>query len=146
MENGTHLIKETSNSLENIFKAIQTTAEIIADITEQMEVQSKESQNIHVAANGINDRVSNLMAAMEEETASATEIKSEIQSISILINEISASMQQQSAVTEEVSNAINENAQVTEEISSSGEEIAKSSEELAMNAQKLLEQVEQFKI
>jgi methyl-accepting chemotaxis protein len=146
VENGTELVKETSTSLEKIFEAIQITADIINEITGQMELQAKDTHNVYVAANDINSKINNLMAAMEEETAAAAEINNEIQSINELINEINASMHQQALASEEVSRAVNENAVGIEEISLSSEEIARSSEDLAENAQRLVEQVQQFKI
>lgn len=143
---GTCLIQDTSQSLEKIFEAIQLTSQAINEITEEMGLQSKEVNNIFMAANDISDRVSNLMASLEEGAASITEIKNDVDSINELMNEISASMEEQSAASDQISSAINENAAGIQEISLSSNEIAKSSEELAANAQRLVAQVQRFKI
>ncbi len=146
VESGTHLVKETSGSLERIFEAIRQTSDIINEITSEMEIQTKDIYKVHKSVNEINTQVNNLMAAMEEETASAAEIKNSIDSITQLINDISESMEQQSAASEQVSSAVNDNAAGIEEISAGGEEIATSAEELARSAQELIEQVARFKV
>ena len=146
VESGTELVRQTSDSLDKIFAAIQTTSKLIGEITEQMDRQSRETQSVFDSANAINDKVNELLAAMEEEAASVTEIRNKLDEINRVINEISASMEEQSAASEQVSNAANDNAAGIEEISASSEEIAKGAEELARNAEKLVAQVQKFKI
>lgn len=146
VESGTHLIQETSGSMDKIFEAIQLASNVTQEITSQMDVQSKDTNEVYHATNDINARVNNLMAAMEEETASAGEIKNSLDSINQVINDIMVSMEQQSAASVEVSSAVNDNAAGIEEISSGSEEIARSAEELARSAQELIEQVRRFNI
>jgi methyl-accepting chemotaxis protein len=146
VENGTYLVKETSTSLEKIFQAIHVTAEIIHDIRTQMELQSRDTQNVYTSANDINGKVSNLMSAMQEETAIASEMKNKCDLLNKMIDDISRTMEQQSSAVDQVSSAVNDNAAGIEEISSGSEEIAKNAEELAKSAQELIEQVRKFKL
>ncbi|HHY81582.1 MAG TPA: hypothetical protein GX505_02755 [Clostridiales bacterium] len=146
VESGTLLVKDTSDSLEKIFEAIQKTSDVINEITAQMDKQSQDVNDIYSSSNEINHRVDTLMAAMKKEAENAAGIKEKLASLHQMINEISRSMEQQSAAVEQVSCAVNDNAAGIEEISAGSEEIARSAEELANSAQQLIEQVQKFKI
>src|SRR5690554_3186923 len=63
VENGTLLVKETSNSLEKIFEAIQLTSDVIHDITSQMDTQTNEINGVFGSAEDINKKVGGLMSA-----------------------------------------------------------------------------------
>lgn len=145
-QNGAKVARGTSASLDRIFDAIKNTSEFANKITDEMNLQTQDFGSIREAANVISDKVSSLMAAMEEETASATEIKNRIDSISRLLEEIGRSIDEQSRASEHISDGINENAAGLEQISVSSEDIAKGAEDLSVSAQKLLEHVSRFKV
>ena len=146
VESGTELVKTTSGSLEKIFEAIQLTSEIIHEITDLMNTQAQDINRVYESADDINNKVSDLMKAMKEETESTADINQKLASLSKVIDEISEAMNQQSAAAEQVTHAVNENAAGIEEISLSSEEIARSADDLARSAQELVQQVQRFKI
>ena len=146
VESGTELVKTTSGSLEKIFEAIQLTSEIIHEITDLMNTQAQDINRVYESADDINNKVSDLMKAMKEETESTADINQKLASLSKVIDEISEAMNQQSAAAEQVTHAVNENAAGIEEISLSSEEIARSADDLARSAQELVQQVQRFNI
>ncbi|WZL79444.1 methyl-accepting chemotaxis protein [Eubacteriales bacterium mix99] len=146
VQSGTSLVKDTGSSLGKIFTAIQTTAEVINDITDRMDKQSRDINDVYDSANDIGGRADLLMEAMKQQRESAAEMKEKLDSMNHMASEISESMGQQSAASQQISSAVNDNAAGVEEVSTGSEEISRSAEELAKNAQELVEQVQKFKI
>ncbi|MCP4115343.1 MAG: HAMP domain-containing protein [Desulfobacteraceae bacterium] len=133
------LAKQTAEATRNI-------KERIGGIQDTTVTTVQEIGQITKVIDDINEIVSVIATAVEEQSATTREIASSISQVSQGIQEVNENVVQSSSVAGEIAQDIDEVNQAAGEISSSASQVNISSEELSKLGGQLKEMVEKFKI
>ena len=132
------LAKQTADSTQRITQRINLIQESTAGTI-------KEIEQISSVIDNVNEIVSTIAAAVEEQSITTKEIASNVSQASIGVQEVSENVTQSSTAASEVARDIAEVDQSSMEISNSSAQIQTSAEELEKLAEQLKGFVEKFK-
>ncbi len=133
------LAKQTSGATLEIrqkIEAIQTSTNLTVG----------EMSEIEVVINDVNDIVSTIATAVEEQSASTAEIATNVSQAAQGIAEVNENVSQSSTVSQEISEEISQVSQITAQISGDSSKVNRQSNELLALSKQLGEIVNQFKL
>jgi len=138
---------------EEIKALAQQTAKATSEINTKIvgvQTTTKESvtaiESIVDIINEINNIVTAVAAAIEEQSATTQEISNNVSQAAIGIEEVNSNVSQTSAVASDVTQEITQVSQAANEMNSGSEQVKTSAEELSNLAENLNEMVSRFKI
>ncbi|KAJ52348.1 methyl-accepting chemotaxis protein [Clostridium tetanomorphum] len=146
VKNGVDLVKDTGNSLDEIFEAIKKTADSINEIAKITLEQSKFSKSIMNSIEKVNEVSMQSSALVEEQSASVGEMVVEIERINNLTQQVASAAEEQSASSEEVLATSENVSNSASEVATGAEELATTAESMASKANMLIDTVSIFKI
>ncbi|WP_053954983.1 methyl-accepting chemotaxis protein [Inediibacterium massiliense] len=146
VENGVTLVKNTGNSLDQIFESINNTTGLINEIALSTEEQSQASQSIMEAIQKVNDLSVQVSAAVEEQVTAIDEVILSIEKVSELSQGVASAAEEQSAASEELLATAESISHMTNEVSASSEEMAATAQNLEDQAVTLSNITSKFKI
>jgi len=133
------LAKQTSSATDEIKRQID-------GIQGSTTCTVTEIQNISNVIKDVNDIVSTIAVAMDQQTSATKEIAMNISQASIGIQEVSKSVSETSAASSEIAKNISDVNQSSSECSSGSLDVQTSATELSQLAERLKQMVEQFKL
>lgn len=133
------LAKQTASATSEIKKEIE-------NIRATISVTIKEIQQISDVNNEINDIVSSIATAVEEQFVTTKEVAENISQASTGFSEVNQNVVQTAAVTQDITKDISEINQAAGEMSNSSSKVMLSAEQLQKLAQRLNEIVKMFKV
>ncbi|WP_129595799.1 methyl-accepting chemotaxis protein [Anaerophilus nitritogenes] len=146
VENGVVLVKNTGNSLDQIFESINNTTSLINEIALSTQEQSQASQSIMKAIQNVNDLSVQVSAAVEEQVTAIDEVILSIEKLSELSQGVASAAEEQSAASEELLATAESINQMTNEVSAGSEEMAATAQTLEGQARTLSSVTSKFKI
>ncbi|WP_425446763.1 methyl-accepting chemotaxis protein [Dethiothermospora halolimnae] len=144
--NGVKLVKNTGYALDEIFKAIDDTTDLIKEIASSTSEQSQASKSVMEAVEKINGLSMEVSSAVEEQVASIDNVIEAVKNIDYSSQEIASASEEQSASVEELVATADSIDEMSNQVSAASEEVASTSQELSDAAEKLNKLVEKFKI
>lgn len=133
------LAKQTSEATLDIKEKISGIQNITAGTVTGIEEISK-------VINNVNEIVSTIATAVEEQSVTTKEIASNVAQTSQGINEVNENVAQSSSVSGEITKDISEVSQAAGEMSNNSSQVNQSAEELSKLAEQLKEMVGRFKV
>jgi methyl-accepting chemotaxis protein len=118
----------------------------IDEVQKMTELSVREIDEISSVINGVNEIVSTIAAAVEEQSAATTEISGNINQVSAGIQEVNHNINQSSSVAREITQDITQVNDAASEISNSSLQVKSSAENLSGMAKTLNAIVSKFKV
>ncbi len=146
VEKGVGLVKNTGVALDKIFTAIAQTTELIKEIAQSTEDQSKASEEIVEGIEQVNKLSMNVSSSVEEQISAIENVINDIEKLDVLGQEVASAAEQQAAGVEEIlatSESVNETGN---QVSAASEEVASTAQSLSELSVKLIEVVNTFKL
>ncbi len=133
------LAKQTAEATQEIkFK--------IDDIQSSTSLTVDEIKQISEVINDVNDIVTTIATAVEEQAVTTEEIAGNVDQASQGISEVNENVAQSSSVSEKIANEVAEVNQAGKEVSRSSEQVNLSAQELSQLAEQINEMVSKFKV
>ena len=139
-----------ANEIKDLAKQ---TSEATLDIKRQIDgIQNSTGSTVEAierigeVINNVNDIVSTIATAVEEQSVSTKEIAANISQVSIGIGEVNENIAQSSQVTEDITREITEVNQASSEIANSSSQVRLSADELSQLAEQLNGMVGRFQV